>query len=407
MPVALRSLLLALAILGVSCSSGPHGARFDHPPSLNVNPEERTTAAPIDPYWQIEHLSDVLSLRKVIALEQRPGSEIGDVTDITFAGHHWFVLDKMTSTISKFTAEGDFVLRFDSDIPQVGRLNQPRRIRVCYDGLIGVSDVYRGQIFLFDQGGQLVRVVSPEVNEKAYLPRYAFVWNQPDRLVITGFPSNSPSTAEHVIINPSTRPTSLEMGFGARCLAMERAVLKGAPCSPYRAVESVGDQIWCGSPYTTYIDVFDGEGQLLKRLSEQVERPNELLLRPADLKEIDETSDVVTQVTRLLTSRVGNERLIHAGDYVIAQMGPVVDIYRTDGRVMAHNVDTDGLWLNAGADHHLVMVIPAGLDLALLAHGPIRDQLGTAGYNPHGNPHLILFGLVPPSQSTSATNARH
>ncbi len=341
----------------------------------------------------ITQVSDLITLSDIVLFEQTPESTFGEITDLVFWNHQWFILDKMTRSIFRFDVNGKFIARISTEDWIENGLTHPRRLRVCFDGLLGVCDAYLGKIFLFDQDGVLNRVSATKVGGFAFFARHNFMWNQEDRLVIPSFSSRVPESPLHVLIN-SKDPISREyLGFGNRCQPIERAVLIGAPIKPNTAFEEIDGFYWSGSPYTTYVDVYNAEGQQVARLGETVERDREKLIHPEDYGHLPEIKNQVDYVTSLLTNKAGNERISRIGDFVFVQMGHVFDVYRVDRSPVAVNLPATGIWMDYAIDDYLVMVIPSGLDLDLIENHDVKAALIDDGYSPEGNPAVVLFEL--------------
>lgn len=341
----------------------------------------------------VKSVDELFTFERMIPLETTDQALIGMVSDLLFHENHWYILDPMTHAVYKFDADGKFKLRFGQQGTGPGEFEQPRRIRWCFDNQIGVADPVQGKIHLFKTNGEFARSTRPNPDGPLILPRYAFAWDQADSLVIAGFGSSNPVAPHHAVLDGSKPGYTLKFGFGERTKDLELAFQKGAADRAYTAFEIIDGRYWAGSPFATYVDIFNRNGELLGRVGDRGIRDSENLIQPKDIEGLHKKSDPAKFVLKDLAKKSGNRRILPIGNYVFVNMGRYVDVYRRNGQRIAVNLKRQKLFMNYAYDDKLVMVIPAGFEWETLPEGVIKDALKAVGYTSQDNPHLAIFKL--------------
>lgn len=346
----------------------------------------------------VRTMDELFKLESVIALEFLDEAVIGEVTDVLHFDQHWYVLDQMTCSVFKFSHDGQFINRFGKRGTGAGEFEYPKRLRRCFNNYIGVCDPVQGRIHLFDEQGQFVREIQPVFDGEIMAPRFSFVWNHESQLVISSFKTNNSHAPVHAALDGSVIPSRLRFGFGKRHQVIEKAVARGMARRAYTAFEEIDGRYWAGSPYTTYIDVFNKEGQRLGRLGEKGTRNHDILVSLNDYANLKLNENPArVMALRALKRKRGNDLIYSIGDWVFVRMGRIYDVYRKNGQQIANNLIAHNIVMNYAFKDYLVMTIPAGLDLNTMDESELKVRLLQKGYDPKDNPFLVIFKLNPQS----------
>lgn len=387
---------LGLALLCFGCQFNQDNPAFFHkdiPVATQKGQDPNFQGHDARDLLPVKSVDEMFTLDRIIPLETTDHALIGMVSDLLFHDNHWFILDQMTFGVYKFTANGKFKMRFGQQGAGPGEFERPKRIRLCFDNRIGVADPVQGRIHLFKTSGEFIRSTLPHPDGPLILPRYTFAWNQADSLVIAGFGSSNPAAPHHAVVDGRQHGYTLKFGFGERRKDLERAFQKGAADRAYTAFEIIDGRYWVGSPFATFVDIFNQKGELLGRVGDHGTRDSENLIQPEDIEKLHKKKDPAKFVLNDLIKKAGNERILPIGDYVFVSMGRYVDVYRRNGQRIAINLKNQTLSMNYAYDDKLVMVIPAGYELATLPEGVIKEALEAVGYTSQDNPHLAIFKL--------------
>ena len=386
--------LLGLLCFLCACGPGKEDPRFYHrgittPTQAETPVRDLSNTSLLD----LGQVSDLFELEAALALETTNQSIVGAVTDLVFHCDYWYILDQMTHQVYKFDERGKFIKAFGGKGAGPGEFEYPKQIKVCFDGLLGVSDPMKGTIQLFDHQGNYVDSSHPYMGDMAIFPRYAFSWQKKEALVIAAFGSLNPAAPEHVVLNATQKPHKVQFGFGSRIETIERAIAKGSATRAYTAFAEIAGHFWAGSPFTTHIDRFNSKGQLVARLGKQTKRDHRLLINEQDYADLHLERDPNQKMRKTLAAKAGNDNIGQIGNWVFVQMGPIFDVYQTDGTPVAVNLSAGRIWMNATHEDHLIMVFPSGFDLDELEEGVIKTHLIEANYQPEDNPYLLFFKL--------------
>ena len=350
------------------------------------------------------NLKSLFEFEQAIKLQTPQPLVLGQATDILHVDDHWFVLDNLTKQVFKFNHDGSYIQHFGGEGQGPGELTYPKCMRLCFDGLIGVGDPYQGSISLFTQDGKFVRKSHPSASDMSFMPRYAFSWDHPDELVLPAFSSQNPEAPQHAVLDATNREQTLRFGFGMRVEPVERALQKGVAIKAYTAFEKIGDRFWTGSPYHTWLSVYDNQGRLLTQLGKKAPRDPEVMLTPDHYQNLDTMSRPDRHLRQTILKKAANSKIARVGNLVLSQMGHYTDVYDIHGNPLAYNKSSGILRIAHTYQDRLVVSFHAGVDLQKIDHLPIREALQSHNYQFDDNPYLLVFKLKPLSTELSRLN---
>lgn len=317
----------------------------------------------------VRRMEELFQVETVISLEQVDGANVGQATDLVNHDGHWFVLDRMTFGIYKFTEDGAFVMRFGRRGEGPGEFEYPRRLRVCFDGLLAVNDPLQGRIQLFTTNGQFVRSVVPKVFQRLISHTDNFLWNSRELLIVQTWRAAKTSEFQWVAIDPDqfNPPPKFGLGdfeFGARSSSDN-------PWQPsiFVALEEIENRYWVGSANSFQWKVFNRQGALVGKLGSA-----------------DESVPAPDQ-------HPGRHQLLQIGGWVFVPVARGYDVYLKNGQRIAVNVELNSFHLDYGYKDRGVMIAPSGLDTNAMPDGDLKNLLLAKGYRPQNNPFLVIFKL--------------
>ena len=392
--------MLPFALLSISCSSStskwshPNLSRTSSVPSL----EWPGPVVPLPPLIgqvkKTKMLNEIISPNRVIVLELTEQSLIGEVTDLLFYEDEFYILDKLTCHIFVFDNDGKYRRRFGGRGYGPGEFEHPVKLRICYDGQIGVCDMLHDSIYQFNLEGNLVRQINLGLGNERILPGFNFIWPSEDCLVLTGFPSDTPTAPWHAVLDGRREDLPVRFAFGERHASLEKAHAQGMPMKPVYAFEPIGNLWWIGSPFTTEVQVFDQGGRFVANLGRGLPRNHEYLIHPDDHEDINQNGN--RKKYDALLRKAGNERISRLGDLVLVKMGPIYDIYDINGNLLKFNLPYDQCRVDYSFGNRAVMVSPPLDDTSIIKDPELRAMVDQAGITENDNPFLVVFHLVEP-----------
>ena len=280
---------------------------------------------------------DLLTIEHLVPLAFTADPVMGEVTDLAFFDGHWFVLDKTTPAVFKYTGNGSWVTYFGRGGEGPGEFQLPMLLRPAFDGLLSVGDPMQGKIHLFRADGTYLRATDPDIGQRRIMARFGYIWDQPDRLYVAAFSSQNEGAPQHVVLDYSSGEGSVLFGFGQRNKAVFQARQRGSGTLPYGAFARIGQTIWTGSPFTTYLEIYDLDGRFLGNLGKEVPRHPESAVTQEDLEQLAREQKPELKM-RKLALKAANHKIGRLGDVVVVQLGSFLDFYDRSGNLLKGNL---------------------------------------------------------------------
>ena len=337
----------------------------------------------------LETFDDFFEIEAIVPLTHGADAILSNMTDAIYHDHHWFILDRLAPAIFKFTDSGKFVLKFGvGEGP--GALTDPWSLRPVFDGHLGVADLEQGRILVFDGQGKFITATDPMIEGHAILSQFAYIWDRADQLYLASFPSANPDAPQHLALDYSQAKGKILFGFGEQIQSVARARQKGSGAKPYTAFNRLGNYIWAGSPYTTYLNIYDLQGHACGEIGKETPRITGAMVLPEDLEHLSRDPESYMQV---IAQKSSNTKIGALGPVVLVQMGQFLDFYDMSGNLLKANLPfqpTSYLFLT---NNRLAMAVSAE---ALGAN--INPELRSAlqSMPSHDGPptlHLVVYDL--------------
>jgi len=237
-----------------------------HPIAFNNSPVPAAEALPVRDDFRINRPSaatstrDFFSLRRVIKLEATELSSIGRIRDFEFVNGEWIILDDGSNRIYRFQEDGTFSGLLGRTGQGPGEFGRPLGLAHWRDW-IAVIDGERGNILVFRSDGAFVREIS---TRQLGIGATDMTFFKGDRMYVPNFAAWKADIPCHAIlefVDPDWRPL---FGFGHRFAPAYQ--LKHYRHHHYSAFALVGDRVWSCSPYSSFPEIHDGDGRLLRQL---------------------------------------------------------------------------------------------------------------------------------------------
>jgi hypothetical protein len=337
------------------------------------------------PEWK--RLEDVFEPHAAVALETLDICLIGKIREIVLTDRFIFVLDEQSGVVYQFESNGTFIRILGSVGEGPGEYIRAQSIRRIYNDYIALYDSRTAQIKVYDQTGTFVKE-TPRRNQLKLFPRTAFLWPEPDYLILAGYNKYPRDTTWHLITN-----STISQKIGA--FGSYEPPEQGKAPMMFHSFIQVGDQIWTGSPYHHQIEIYDLKGKQLHVFKQ----PNP----SAKIGDIYEKGYVIINGEKKKLSEWNpvprNSRFATFGPYVFTRCAFVANIYQKD----ATHIKT----VNGGAFHYLnregayavtqAPDAPSQFQLSQMNSSQriMLEDLGWATTDPEEtNPYLVLWRTV-------------
>jgi hypothetical protein len=179
------------------------------------------------------------------------------------------------------------------------------------------------------------------------MPTFNFIWEDRSRLHLAAFQSFNPDAPWHVILDYSGSDYRILHGYGER---FEPLAPLGRGSRAFAAFEMIEGRVWTGSPFSSHLNVYDGEGRHLATLN-PVARINGARHEDFDGIRAEDLGS--------LRGKVRNGHILRVHDLVCVRIGNTYDVYDTNGNLIRGKLDK-GLfhppmdWFSEGDDHFVV-----------------------------------------------------
>lgn len=358
---------------------------------------------------QTKYLEESLAFQGIIPLETSEESTFGEITDLIFMDDKIFIADRLTTGVYQFNDDGTFVNTLGTLGQGPGEYESVRHLQACYDGLVGVADPLMGRVHLFHPSGEFIRASPTVYGGKTFMVGRGFAWPKEDRIIVCSFNTAHVQAPLHAILDPGQiqgvegpREPAIINGFGKRFESIQLARAKGSGVKAHTAFQWVDGKIWSGSPYTTYLSIYDKDGQLLAQPGRKISRDHELFITEDDLVDVHRKADPDKYMREVLVTKFANLKIMPLDDLMLVQVGSLIDIYDRNANLIAPNrrLQHRGMRMFTDGKQRFVRAYSPGMPTEDLDEEIIEQLKPYAPEEGDHNPVLIVYTLKKPHTSS-------
>ncbi len=344
---------------------------------------------------KIVALSELFPTERLIELESTDNSLLAEISDCILQGDQLLILDAVQSQIFEFDQYGNFKGLFGRKGQGPGEYQGPQYMKRGYGNNILVLDVLAGSIKVYDYSGNVIKESPRYIDGDAVFPRLAFSWAKTDRMFIGEVSTRSGNPGGHLVIDTSSDEMHRLAFFG------ERHPLKDMtkPSFSLAAFEEVGDMLWVGSPYESFLKVYDRDGNDLGHLGKTARFG--MAITAQDWDDVDLQNKA--EVFKMRMRKKSNHCIQPVGDYVLVHLMPnAFELYDRYGYLVRDNLAAKNLLDPLDSfDNRIVTIFPEFEDFTRYIpddHAHMPDVNWSREKLEKSNPFLRISALIPELQ---------
>lgn len=249
----------------LSCSEPAHESARQVPVSLPDVPT-RGESEHAKRFTQIEKLYDLFDFTGFVKLKESDGFYLTEISEVLLVDKHWVVRDLRGKQVLVFNIHGQFVQRLGKTGEGPGEYKVPHNIAKVYDD--GIAVKARGKIIVYEISGEVRTELHSFKDVDNLIISTDFIWNEPNELWLFDVTvQDEKSTAwNHVRLTRDDHSAfQIVNQFGSRFFGYKNRTGSYGNF-PWTAIAQVGGETWVGSPFTSWINIYDQQARYLAKL---------------------------------------------------------------------------------------------------------------------------------------------